>query len=73
MPEETVQAAIDLKGKAMMPIHWGAFALAMHTWMDPIERVTAAADKQGVPIATPLIGEPIVLNTGDLPDRKWWK
>ncbi len=73
MPEETVQAAVDLKAKAMMPIHWGAFALAMHTWMDPIERVTAAADKQNVPIATPLIGEPIVLNSGHLPHTKWWK
>ena len=30
MPEQTVQAAIDLKGKFMMPIHWGAFTLAMH-------------------------------------------
>lgn len=73
MPEETVQAAIDLKGKAMMPIHWGSFALAMHPWMDPINRVTAAADNRAVPIATPLIGEPIVLNSGELPGRKWWK
>lgn len=27
MPEQTVQAAIDLKAKLMMPIHWGAFTL----------------------------------------------
>ena len=73
MPEETVQAAKDLKAKAMMPIHWGAFALAMHTWMDPIERVTVAAQEENMPIATPIIGEPISLDASQFPDKKWWK
>lgn len=30
MPEQTVQAAIDLKAKMLMPVHWGKFALALH-------------------------------------------
>lgn len=45
MPEQSVQAAIDVKSKLAMPIHWGAFDLAPHVWQDPIVRFTAKADK----------------------------
>ena len=40
MPEQTVQASIDLKAKTFMPVHWGKFALALHAWDEPIERAT---------------------------------
>lgn len=30
MPEETVQAAVDLYAKALLPVHWGKFSLALH-------------------------------------------
>src|SRR5688572_8655574 len=73
MPEETVQAAIDLKGKLLMPIHWGAFTLAMHTWTDPINRVTASAHQKLVPITTPKIGEPVILQGPSFPRSIWWK
>jgi L-ascorbate metabolism protein UlaG (beta-lactamase superfamily) len=73
MPEQTVQAAIDLKAKLMMPIHWGAFTLAMHTWIDPINRVTARAHGRLVPITTPKIGEPVLLQQAVFPHSEWWK
>ena len=73
MPEQTVQAAIDLNGKLMMPIHWGAFTLALHSWTDPIVRVTAAAKQQGVPITTPKIGEPVLLKENTYPATQWWR
>ena len=44
-PEETAQAGIDVKAKAIMPIHWGAFKLALHSWTDPIERVSRKAEE----------------------------
>ncbi|MBX0334261.1 MBL fold metallo-hydrolase [Pontibacter sp. HSC-14F20] len=72
MPEETVQANLDLKGKLMMPIHWGGFALAMHSWTDPIERVTKKAKELNVPMTTPRIGEPIILKR-QIPQSKWWE
>lgn len=72
MPEETVQAHLDLKGKLMMPIHWGAFALAMHSWTDPIERVSKAAKAKGINMTTPRIGQPIVLERR-IPKSQWWK
>ncbi|MEO1050945.1 MAG: MBL fold metallo-hydrolase [Bacteroidota bacterium] len=74
MPEETVAAAQDIKAKLMMPIHWGSFALATHSWTDPVERVTKAAQEMNVPIATPKIGESIQLadSLGFNADQ-WWR
>jgi L-ascorbate metabolism protein UlaG (beta-lactamase superfamily) len=56
MLEEAVQATIDLKGKAMVPIHWGMFDLAIHSWYEPIQRATKKADKRGVHIISPKLG-----------------
>ena len=39
MPEQSAQANIDLGGKVMMPIHWGAFDLALHKWSEPVIRL----------------------------------
>lgn len=72
MPEQTLQAHLDVRGKLLFPIHWGAFTLAMHSWTEPIERVTKAAAAHSVEVVTPLIGEPIVLHT-TMPHRKWWQ
>ena len=68
MPEQTVQAAIDLKTKTLMPVHWGKFALALHAWDEPIERVVKEAQRLNVPIIHPMIGashgfEPIGVNS----------
>lgn len=73
MPEESVVAAQDVKAKLIVPIHWGSFALATHSWTDPIERITQAAQMMKVPIATPRIGETIQL-AHSLPTNysKWW-
>ncbi|MDM5327127.1 MBL fold metallo-hydrolase [Neobacillus sp. CF12] len=72
MPEESVQAHLDVKGKTMMLIHWAAFTLAYHSWTDPVERALAAAHEKGVKLIAPRIGETIFLG-GSLPTPKsWW-
>ncbi|MFZ1807412.1 MAG: MBL fold metallo-hydrolase [Cyclobacteriaceae bacterium] len=73
MPEETAQAAVDVNAKLFMPIHWGSFVLALHTWKDPIERVTKKAEELGMPISTPQIGEPIILELPEKPSSRWWE
>lgn len=72
LPEETVQAALDIKTKLMLPIHWGAFTLSLHSWSDPIERVTKEAHRVGQPITTPLIGEAIFMDSTNFPQSTWW-
>ena len=71
MPEETVQASIDLKAKVLMPVHWGKFALGLHPWDEPVTRVVAKAKELNVQITTPLIGQPVILNES-LPAKQWW-
>ncbi len=71
MPEQTVQASVDLRSKKMMPIHWGGFNLSLHTWTDPIERSTLEAERKGVDIVHPYIGQRFEIN--DSPTEKWWE
>ncbi|MFT2007908.1 MBL fold metallo-hydrolase [Pontibacter sp. 13R65] len=72
-PEQTVQAFQDVQGKLLLPIHWGAFSLALHTWTDPIERVSAKAKELNVHMATPRIGESIDLNQTASYTKRWWE
>ncbi|MGE7774817.1 MBL fold metallo-hydrolase [Chitinophaga sp. NPDC101104] len=72
MPEEAVQAAADLRARAMLPVHWAKFSLAFHPWDEPVRRVLAEAQKTGMPVATPMIGEALVLHQ-PLPASHWWE
>ena len=72
MPEETVQAAIDVKSRYFMPIHWGAFTLAFHDWDDPIVRASAEAQRKAVPIITPRIGQVQIIGDLSTDMPRWW-
>ena len=72
MPEETVQATLDVKGELLLPIHWGAFSLAMHTWRDPVIRVKQEAERLNLKLTTPQIGEAILLDAASVPQSVWW-
>lgn len=73
LPEETVQAHSDLRGRMLVPVHWAAFSLAFHSWTEPIERATKAAQERNVVIATPMIGEIINIGANEYPQAVWWK
>ncbi|MFC1729017.1 MBL fold metallo-hydrolase [candidate division KSB1 bacterium] len=71
VPEETVRAHLDLRGEILMPIHWGMFDLSLHTWNEPIKRLTVKAEKENVLIFTPVVGGSITI-PGPVPVSKWW-
>jgi L-ascorbate metabolism protein UlaG (beta-lactamase superfamily) len=71
MPEETVQAAIDLKAKALLPVHWGKFTLALHAWDEPIKRIIEKAKALNVQVITPKIGEPVPILSYKSSEH-WW-
>jgi L-ascorbate metabolism protein UlaG (beta-lactamase superfamily) len=73
VPEQTVQACIDLNAKALLPVHWAKFALAHHTWKEPVERIINAAKLRQVQVTTPQPGELIILNDRALPNSRWWE
>jgi L-ascorbate metabolism protein UlaG (beta-lactamase superfamily) len=74
MPEQSVQAHLDVRGKNMMLIHWGAFTLAYHGWSEPVERAILEAKEKEVNLIAPRIGETVLFKDIDsLPVTKWWK
>lgn len=72
LPEQTVMAAMDLRAGILLPVHWAKFTLALHPWNEPIQRVISAAAASDITVATPMIGEPVILGE-PLPQTKWWK
>lgn len=74
LPEESVQANIDVQGKNMLLTHWGAFTLARHGWTEPIERALNAAMENDVDLIAPQIGETIGMDESlSKPVSEWWK
>ena len=69
-PEESVQAALDVRVKVSTPVHWGGFALALHPWKEPIERFTTEAKNKNLAVSTPQIGELQILGTEN--SSNWW-
>ncbi|MEL6615471.1 MAG: MBL fold metallo-hydrolase, partial [Bacteroidota bacterium] len=56
-PEQVIAAHRMVRGRVLMPVHWGMFDLANHGWTEPAERVRAAAAPLGIPVAFPRPGE----------------
>ena len=70
-PEQAVLAHQLLRGKVLMPVHWGTFNLALHPWTEPAERIIAASRSAGIPAVVPRPGgrfEPASLPRFE----RWW-
>ena len=70
-PEQALIAHGMLRGKVMLPMHWGLFKLAPHGWTEPIERTVAAGAAAGATIVTPMPGESIEPEPPPAVTR-WW-
>lgn len=71
-PEETMQAHRDLKGRWLLPIHNGTFDLSLHAWYEPFERISVLAKAANIPLATPKMGEALLLSDPQ-PGHFWWQ
>lgn len=69
-PEQAVKAHTWARGRVMLPVHWGLFVLAMHSWTEPIERVSKEAALRSVPLATPRPGQSFEPGITKL--NRWW-
>ncbi len=72
MPEEVVQASLELKAKNLIAVHWGKFSLSIHDWDDPILRLVKSSAEKNVNLLTPMIGEEVNLS-GINSFEKWWE
>ncbi|MEM7297242.1 MAG: MBL fold metallo-hydrolase [Bacteroidota bacterium] len=71
-PEETAQAHLDVKGKLLMPIHWGKFDLALHPWKESVNRLTKKAEEENISLFTPEVGQLVTLSDSSSVAR-WWE
>lgn len=71
-PEQAVKAHTELRGKVLLPVHWGTFILALHPWDEPVKRLVKAAKENEVRIITPIIGELVDIDKPGT-NRNWWE
>ena len=69
-PDRASDAHLALKGKLMMPIHWGTFNLSTHPWYDPIEHLLLYTKSKNIDLFVPEPGKPTEVN-GPL-NSEWW-
>ena len=69
-PEQAVAAHTDLRGRALLPIHWGTFNLAFHRWDEPADRIVAAA--KGTTLIMPQPGQSIEPRNAPVV-KTWWR
>lgn len=72
MPNEVLQAAIDLKAKTLFPVHSSKFVLANHNWNEPLTKITELAATSNIKLMTPLIGEKAEIHS-EKTFPKWWE
>lgn len=73
MPEESAKAGEDLHAMAVIPCHNGKYPLSDHSWKEPYERITAAAEGKPYTLLTPEIGEKVDIGKPDPNLRHWWE
>jgi L-ascorbate metabolism protein UlaG (beta-lactamase superfamily) len=71
-PLSALNAHIALKGKQMMPIHWGTFNLALHAWHEPIDILLELVAKEKASLFAPEPGKPTEV-TGENLVSGWWE
>ncbi len=69
-PEQAVKAHQWVRGRVMLPVHWGLFVLAAHSWTEPVERVSKEAKRLKVTLATPRPGQSFEPERP--PIEEWW-
>jgi L-ascorbate metabolism protein UlaG (beta-lactamase superfamily) len=73
LPEDVIQASIDINARNIIPVHSSKFALALHPWNEPLKKITSFGKEKNLQILTPMIGEAVDLNQSDYQFKSWWE
>lgn len=73
LPEDVIQAAVDLKAQHSIPVHSSKFALALHPWNEPLQKVTGLGKEKGLSVLTPMIGEVVDMKRTYHQFSNWWE
>jgi L-ascorbate metabolism protein UlaG (beta-lactamase superfamily) len=72
LPDQVIQAAIDLNASVSIPIHISKYELSLHHWYEPMELVSTYGAEQNVTIATPMLGSTFIFDE-EIPQDTWWR
>jgi L-ascorbate metabolism protein UlaG (beta-lactamase superfamily) len=70
LPAQTVQAAVDMQGKVILPFHCAKFIEAYHPLNEPAKKLLKAEDSLDIAVTIPEIGEPYRI--GSPVQRTFW-
>ena len=71
-PEHAAAAHQALRGRLLLPLHWGTFNLAFHSWTEPVERLQEIAAARQLELLLPQPGQRIDLRDGAV-ESGWWR
>ena len=72
-PDNALKALAWLGSVPFLPIHWGTFALAMHPWDQPPERLLELAPKANAQLLMPRLGEAVEPAHSSGVVDPWWR
>lgn len=72
MPGENLKAMKELNAKRMIPVHHSKFALAAHSWYEPLAKI-AELNTENLRLIYPKIGENIDWKDDAKVYEKWWE
>jgi hypothetical protein len=61
----------EVRGKVLIPVHWGLIKLAHHAWTEPPERILAAATCSYADVLVPEPGQAVEPTMHPVIPR-WW-
>lgn len=72
-PDAALQAFKSMGARALLPVHWGTFDLALHAWEQPAERMLEVSNIEQANLLTPMLGEPLLGLDNQRAVNAWWK
>lgn len=73
LPDELASIARELKPRRIFTGHNSKYRLARHAWYEPLERASETAERQGLHLLTPMIGQVVHLQDSTQTFSKWWQ
>jgi L-ascorbate metabolism protein UlaG (beta-lactamase superfamily) len=70
-PEQAMKVHEEVRGKVLIPVHWGLIKLAHHAWTEPPERILAAAKCSHAEVLVPEPGQAVEPTLHPVVPR-WW-
>lgn len=70
LPHQTAEAVKLVKAERFVPVHWGAYALSIHPWNEPVEQSIPLLEAENIKVITPKMGQVFDLHSET---EKWWQ